>query len=113
LTARYYRQLRPDAGHLDAFWIRAKEQGDYPPGGSSRPHRHPKSAFIYAYVVSDTIESQVEGEPANTYRAGESFFESPGAHHVLGRNVSVTEPAKLLAVFVVDTADKELTTTDR
>ena len=87
---------------------------NYPPGGSSRPHRHAKSAFIYAHVVSGTIESQVEGEPAHTYRAGESFIvETPGAHHVLGRNVSATEPAKLLAVFVVDTADKELTTPDR
>jgi quercetin dioxygenase-like cupin family protein len=85
---------------------------NYPPGGSSRP-RHAKSAFIYAYVVSGTIESQVEGEPAHTYRAGGSLFETPGAHHVLGRNVSATEPAKLLAVFVVDTADKELTTPDR
>jgi quercetin dioxygenase-like cupin family protein len=79
---------------------------NYPPG-SLRPHRHAKSAFIYAYVVSGTIESQVEGEPAHSYRAGESFVEPPGAHHVLGRNVSATEPAKLLAVFVVDTADKE------
>ena len=86
---------------------------NYPPVGSSRPHRHAKSAFIYAYVVSGTIESQVEGEPAHTYRASESFFETPGAHHVLGRNASATEPAKLLAVFVVDTADKELTTPDR
>jgi quercetin dioxygenase-like cupin family protein len=86
---------------------------NYPPGGSSPPHRHAKSAFIYAYVVSGTIASQVEGEPAHTYRAGESFFETPGAHHVLGRNVSATEPAKLLAVFVVDAADKELTTPDR
>ena len=84
---------------------------NYPPGGSSRPHRHAKSAFIYAYVVSGTIESQVGGEPAHTYRAGESFFETPGAHHVLGR--SATEPAKLLAMSVVDTADKELTTPDR
>jgi quercetin dioxygenase-like cupin family protein len=31
---------------------------NYPPGGSSRPHRHAKSAFIYAYVVSGTIESR-------------------------------------------------------
>jgi len=85
----------------------------YPPGGASLPHRHAKSAFIYAYVVSGAIESQVEGQPARVYRAGESFYETPGAHHVLGRNVSATEPAKLLAVFVVDSSDKDLTTPDR
>ena len=85
----------------------------YPPGGASLPHRHAKSAFIYAYVVSGAIESQVEGQRARVYRAGESFCETPGAHHVLGRNVSGTEPAKLLAVFVVDSSDKDLTTPDR
>jgi len=26
---------------------------DYPPGGASPPHTHAKSAFIYAYVISE------------------------------------------------------------
>ncbi len=85
----------------------------YPPGGKSPPHRHAKSAFIYGYVVSGAIRSQVEGEPARVYKAGESFYENPGAHHLAGENVSATEPAKLLAVFVVDTGDTELTTPDK
>ena len=33
----------------------------YPPGGASAPHHHSNSAFIYAYVVSGQIASQVEG----------------------------------------------------
>jgi quercetin dioxygenase-like cupin family protein len=85
----------------------------YPPGGASVPHHHASSAFIYAYVLSGTIQSQVDGEPARIYRAGESFYEAPGAHHLEGRNMSSTEPAKLLAVFVVDTNDKALTTPDK
>jgi quercetin dioxygenase-like cupin family protein len=85
----------------------------YPPGGESPPHRHAKSAFIYGYVVSGSIRSQVEGQPAQVYKAGQSFYEDPGAHHVTGGNASKTEPAKLLAVFVVDTNDKELTTPDK
>jgi quercetin dioxygenase-like cupin family protein len=85
----------------------------YPPSGTSRPHHHANSAFIYAYVLSGAIESQVDGEPARIYRAGESWYENPGAHHLESRNVSKTEPAKLLAVFVVDTSDKELTTPDQ
>lgn len=85
----------------------------YPPGGVSAPHRHAKSAFIYAYVVSGSIRSQVEGQPSRIYKTGESFFEEPGAHHLAGENASQTEPAKLLAVFVVDTDDKELTTPDK
>jgi quercetin dioxygenase-like cupin family protein len=85
----------------------------YPPGGASVPHHHAKSAFIYAYVVSGRIVSQVAGQPGRTYGAGESFYEVPGAHHLVSRNASDSEPAKLLAVFVVDTDDKVLTTPDR
>lgn len=82
----------------------------YPPGGASPPHGHAKSAFIYAYVVSGAIESQVGDEPAHIYTAGQSFHEEPGALHRISRNASKSEPAKLLAVFVVDTNDTALTT---
>jgi quercetin dioxygenase-like cupin family protein len=84
----------------------------YPPGGASAPHHHSDSAFIYAYVVSGQIASQIEGQPEHIYRAGECWYETPGAHHLISRNVSNTEPAKLLAVFVVDTEDKALTIPD-
>src|SRR6187549_4184059 len=83
---------------------------DYAPGGASPSHTHAKSAFIFAYVVSGKIESQVNDGPKRVYRAGESFFETPGSSHPVSRNASKTEPAKLLAVFVVDTDDKNLTT---
>jgi quercetin dioxygenase-like cupin family protein len=83
---------------------------DYPPGGASPPHVHAKSAFIYAYVLTGAIESQVNEGPKRVYRAGESFYETPGSKHRVSRNANQTEPAKLLAVFVVDTDDKALTT---
>ena len=83
---------------------------DYPPGGASVPHVHAKSAVIYAYVVSGVIESQVNDGAKRVYRAGESWFEPPGSSHPVSRNASQTEPAKLLAVFVVDTDEKALTT---
>jgi quercetin dioxygenase-like cupin family protein len=82
----------------------------YPPGSASAPHTHAKSAFIYAYVVSGAIESQVDDGPARVYHAGESFYEAPGARHRISRNASATAPAKLLAVFVVDSGDTPLTT---
>jgi quercetin dioxygenase-like cupin family protein len=44
-----------------------------------------------------------------TFRAGESFSENPGDRHGVSANASTTEPARLLAVFVVDTNEKELT----
>jgi quercetin dioxygenase-like cupin family protein len=83
---------------------------DYQPGGASPSHIHAKSAFIFAYVVSGEIESQVNDGPRRVYRAGESWYETPGSRHPVSRNASKTEPAKLLAVFVVDSGDKELTT---
>lgn len=82
----------------------------YPPGGASLPHTHARSAFIYAYVVSGSIASKVNDGPERVYRAGESFSESPGDRHPVSRNASKTRPAKLLAVFIVDTDEKELTT---
>jgi quercetin dioxygenase-like cupin family protein len=83
---------------------------DYPPGGASPPHTHAKSGFIYAYVISGNIESKVNDGTSRVYKAGESWSEPPGATHSISRNASKTEPAKLLAVFVVDTNDKALTT---
>lgn len=83
---------------------------DYAPGGASPPHTHAKSAFAFAYVVSGAIESQVNDEPKRVYRAAESFYETPGSRHPVSRNASKTEPARLLAVFIVDTDDKALTT---
>jgi quercetin dioxygenase-like cupin family protein len=83
---------------------------DYAPGGASPSHIHAKSAFIFGYVLSGEIESQVNDGPSRIYRAGESFYETPGSRHRISRNASKTKPAKLLAVFVVDTDHKELTT---
>jgi quercetin dioxygenase-like cupin family protein len=85
---------------------------DYPPGGGSAPHRHARSAFIYAYVISGAIRSQVESEPARVYRAGEAWFEKPGSRHPVSINASNTEPARLLAVVIVDAADKPVTIPD-
>jgi quercetin dioxygenase-like cupin family protein len=83
---------------------------DYAPGAASPSHTHARSAFIYAYVVSGAIESKVNDGETRIYRAGESWSEPPNASHPISRNVSKTQPAKLLAVFVVDTNDKALTT---
>lgn len=83
---------------------------DYAPGAASPPHKHAKSAFIYAYVISGEIELQVNDGAARIYRAGESWSEPPNATHAISRNASKDRPAKLLAVFVVDTDDKALTT---
>jgi quercetin dioxygenase-like cupin family protein len=85
---------------------------DFPPGASSVPHRHAPSAFIYAYVLSGAVRSQVNDEPVRVYRTGEAWFEDPGSHHRVSANASDTEPARLLAVVIVDAADGKLTIPD-
>ncbi len=82
---------------------------EYGPGGYSPAHTHAKSAFIYATVLEGAIRSQVNDGPVKTYKAGQSFSEMPGDRHGVSANASKTKPAKLLAVFVVDSNETELT----
>ncbi|MER8755771.1 cupin domain-containing protein [Mesorhizobium sp. M0976] len=86
---------------------------EYEPGGSSQAHTHAKSAFIYATVLEGAINTQVNHGPIKTYRAGENFSEFPGDHHTFEENASKTERARMLAVFVVDTNDTNLTTSEK
>jgi quercetin dioxygenase-like cupin family protein len=86
---------------------------EYGPGGGSPSHRHPSSAFIYARVLEGAIRSKVNDAPERTYQAGESWIEQPGDHHQVSQNASTTAPAKLLAIFVVDTSDREIVIPDK
>ncbi|GJH36018.1 cupin domain-containing protein [Paraburkholderia hospita] len=83
---------------------------EYGPGGYSAGHTHAKSAFIYATVLEGAIRSQINDGPVTVYKAGQNFSEMPGDRHGVSANASKTKPAKLLAVFVVDTNETELTT---
>ncbi|BAK77326.1 Cupin 2 conserved barrel domain protein [Pseudogulbenkiania sp. NH8B] len=83
---------------------------EYGPGGYSPGHTHAKSAFIYATVLEGAIKSRVNDGPVTVYKAGQNFAEMPGDRHAVSANASETQPAKLLAVFVVDTGEAELTT---
>jgi quercetin dioxygenase-like cupin family protein len=83
---------------------------EYGPGGKSPGHMHPKSAFIYATVLEGAIQSAVNDGPVKTYRKGEHWSEKPGDKHNVSANASKTEPAKILAVFVLDTGETELVT---
>jgi quercetin dioxygenase-like cupin family protein len=72
----------------------------YGPGGFTRPHRHAGS--VTAYVTKGEIRSQLGGGPVEIFAVGQSFFEPPGATHLVSANASNTEPAELIAVFVAD-----------
>ena len=85
---------------------------EYQPGGASPAHRHPPSAFIYATVLEGEIRSKVNDGPEKVYKAGESFAEMPGDRHGVSANASDTKPARLLAVFVLDSNEENLTIPD-
>jgi quercetin dioxygenase-like cupin family protein len=72
---------------------------NYPPGGTSKAHRH--DGDVFAFVLSGNIVSETEGHgPARVYHAGEGRFERRGEHHVVSRNASPSEPASMLVVFI-------------
>ncbi|MFH0297399.1 cupin domain-containing protein [Bradyrhizobium sp. 31Argb] len=79
----------------------------YGPGAFTPPHRHGGS--VTAYITKGQVRSQLSGGPLETFEVGQSFFEPPGATHLVSANASNTEPAELIAVFVADEG-AELTT---
>jgi len=72
----------------------------YGPGGSTPPHRH--AGTVTAYITKGQIRSQLKGGPVEIFDVGQSFFEPPGAIHVVSANASNTDWAELIAVFVAD-----------
>jgi quercetin dioxygenase-like cupin family protein len=72
----------------------------YGPGGFTPPHRHAGS--VTAYITKGLITSQLAGGPVEIFGVGQSFFEPPGAIHLVSANASHTDGAELIAVFVAD-----------
>src|SRR6478752_5497866 len=74
------------------------ETVDFAPGEVSQPHRH--NADLSVYVLEGSVLTRVKGGNAQTVHAGEVFSESPTDLHIVSRNASETEPAKLLVFYV-------------
>jgi quercetin dioxygenase-like cupin family protein len=72
----------------------------YGPGGFTPPHRH--AGTVTAYITKGQIRSQLQGGPVEIFDVGQSFFEPPGAIHLVSANASNTDWAELIAVFVAD-----------
>lgn len=71
---------------------------DYAPGASDPIHRHNAHAFVY--VLEGSVVMQVQGGKEVTLGPGQIFYESPGDVHTVGRNASVSKPARFLVFFV-------------
>jgi quercetin dioxygenase-like cupin family protein len=73
---------------------------DYSPGGYSAVHRHPAGAYVY--VMDGSVLFGVGGREPVRLKAGDSFYEPPGALHSVSRNASDEVPASFIAFFVLD-----------
>jgi quercetin dioxygenase-like cupin family protein len=80
---------------------------DYPPGAVDPVHRHNAHSFIY--VLEGSIVMGVKGEKEVTLTAGQTFYEGPNDVHTVGRNASLTKPAKFL-VFLLKNSDQPVLT---
>jgi quercetin dioxygenase-like cupin family protein len=72
---------------------------DYEPGGLSPVHRHPAGAYVY--VIDGSVIFGIDDREPVVLRAGDSFYEPPGALHGVSRNASQELPASMLAFFVL------------
>lgn len=72
----------------------------YKPGEASAPHVH--AGAVFAYVLEGAVVSQLEGQPPVTYKAGQSWYEAANTPHLVSRNASATQPAKLLVWMLLD-----------
>ena len=75
------------------------------PGASPPPHVHP--GMVTGYVISGSLDFQVEGEPLLHLKAGDTFFEAPGSKHLVARNTDKKEKAVLIA-FVINPKDQDV-----
>jgi quercetin dioxygenase-like cupin family protein len=71
---------------------------ELPPGAKAPAHHH--AGFVFAYVLSGTVRSQLNRGRVQDYTPGQSWVEPPGTEHTLTENPSTSTRASLLAVFV-------------
>ncbi|WP_202800028.1 cupin domain-containing protein [Schlesneria paludicola] len=76
------------------------------PGGSTPPHRHPGAVF--GHVLEGEFETQLEGQPLQKLKTGDTFYEPTMALHAVSRNPSQTGNTRVLAVILHPRDAKEL-----
>jgi len=106
-TAGAATQAKPLGAHALTApfegWTGTMLEVTYPPGAKSASHQHPGPTF--GYVVKGSILWAINGEPAKTLTAGQTFFEPLGSIHSTSENASATEPAVISVVIVGKTGE--------
>jgi len=71
------------------------------PTFASPPHRHP-GHHTFGYVLEGTYEFAIDRQAPRVLKAGDTFYEPPGAVHSTSRNASADQRLKLLVFMVAD-----------
>ncbi len=79
----------------------------FAPGAEAPQHRHPGHVFVY--VLEGEIVSQLDDGPADTFKAGDSFYEPTNGLHAVTKNPSATETAKILVTMIMEEGKPSLT----
>jgi quercetin dioxygenase-like cupin family protein len=96
-TTELLRQPMPDLPGREVR-ITLLERG---PGASSPPHRHP-GHHVFGYVVEGSYEFGINNQPPRLLKAGDVFYEPPGALHSTSRNPSKDQNMKIVIFMVAD-----------
>ena len=95
-TADVMTQVLSDLGR--EMRVRVTERD---PGNGSAAHRHP-GHHTFGYILEGTDEVKIGDGPVRQLKAGEAFYEPPGALHAVSRNPSSDRPVKYLIFQVAD-----------
>ena len=71
------------------------------PGVASPPHRHP-GHHTFGYVIEGTYEFAIDRREPRLLKAGDTFYEPPGAIHSTSRNPSADQRLKLVVFMVAE-----------
>jgi quercetin dioxygenase-like cupin family protein len=73
---------------------------EFAPGEASSVHRH--NAHVFVYVLEGSVVMQVKGGEEATLKPGETFYENPSDVHIVAKNASTKNSAKILVFMVKD-----------
>lgn len=86
-----FKRAHPELADKEVFVKRIELQ----PGASAPPHVHP--GMVIGYVERGSIEFQLKDGPLLKLKTGDTFFEPPGAHHMVAKNLDPANIAVIIA----------------
>ncbi len=81
------------------------------PGQAGKPHRHPGP--VIGYVLEGEYEWAIDDQPANTLKAGDTFYEPTECLHRVSKNPAAKGNTRVLAVVLHPRDAKRITIPER